>query len=44
MLEAIRDRKREYVFTGHGKVAAFVGRHAPGLFQFAVDRGWLAEP
>lgn len=31
MINAIHRRKREYVFTGHGKAAAFVGRHAPWL-------------
>lgn len=31
MLKAIYKRKRNYVFTGHGKVLAFIGRHFPGL-------------
>ena len=31
MVNAIVARKREYVFTGHGKAAAFVGRHLPAL-------------
>lgn len=31
MINAIYKRKREYVFTGHGKVAAFLGKHMPGL-------------
>lgn len=38
MVGAIRKRKREYVFTAHGKVAAFLGKHAPGLVHFAVTR------
>lgn len=38
MAKAIADRKREYVFTGHGKVAAFLGKHAPGLIHFAATR------
>ena len=32
----IARRKREVVFTGHGKVAAFAGRHAPGLVHAVV--------
>ncbi len=36
MLRAIARRKREVVFTGHGKVAAFAGRHAPGLVHAVV--------
>ncbi len=38
IVRAIARRKREVVFTGHGKVGAFVGRHWPGLIQFAVTR------
>ncbi|MFK7998704.1 MAG: SDR family NAD(P)-dependent oxidoreductase [Polyangiales bacterium] len=30
-VRAIASRKREFVFTGHGRVAAFLGRHFPGL-------------
>lgn len=36
---AIARRKREYTFTGHGKAAAFAGRHMPGLIHFGVTRG-----
>lgn len=39
MVEAIAARKREYTFTGHGKVGAFVGRHMPGLVHFGLTRG-----
>lgn len=39
MLDAIASRKREYTFTGHGKVGAFVGRHMPGLVHFGLTRG-----
>lgn len=39
MARAIRKRKREVVFTGHGKLGAFLGRHAPGLVHLAVTRG-----
>ena len=38
MLDAIRQRKREHVFTGHGKVGAFLGQHLPGLTVFAQTR------
>jgi NAD(P)-dependent dehydrogenase (short-subunit alcohol dehydrogenase family) len=31
MARAIQRRDRHYVFTGHGKVAGFAGRHWPGL-------------
>ena len=39
MVGAIARRKREYVFTGHGKVGAFAGRHMPGLVHFGITRG-----
>lgn len=35
---AIARREREYVFTGHGKLGAFVGQHFPGLVQAAMTR------
>ncbi len=38
MITAIMRRKREHVFTGHGKVAAFLGKHLPGLIHFAMTR------
>jgi NAD(P)-dependent dehydrogenase (short-subunit alcohol dehydrogenase family) len=38
MVDAIAARKREYTFTGHGKVAAFVGRHLPGLVHLGLTR------
>ena len=38
MVNAIEKRKREYVFTGHGKLGAFLGRHAPGLIHFVFSR------
>lgn len=31
MVRAIAARKREYTFTGHGKLGAFLGQHFPGL-------------
>lgn len=38
MAKAIAARKREFVFTGHGKLGAFLGRHSPGLVHFALTR------
>jgi len=38
MVDAIAKRKREYTFTGHGKIGAFAGRHAPGLVHFSMTR------
>lgn len=38
MIDAIAARKREYTFTGHGKVGAFVGRHLPGLVHLGLTR------
>ncbi|MBL4633445.1 MAG: SDR family NAD(P)-dependent oxidoreductase [Kofleriaceae bacterium] len=38
MVGAIARRKREFVFTGHGKVAGYLGRHFPGFVHFAQTR------
>mgnify|MGYP001820393556 FL=1 len=38
-VDAIAKRKREYVFTGHGKFGAFAGRHMPGLVHVGLTRG-----
>ncbi|HEY8428623.1 MAG TPA: SDR family NAD(P)-dependent oxidoreductase [Sandaracinaceae bacterium] len=38
MADAIARRKREYVFTAHGKLGAFLGQHLPGLTVFAQAR------
>jgi NAD(P)-dependent dehydrogenase (short-subunit alcohol dehydrogenase family) len=38
MVNAIERRKVEYVFTGHGRFLAFMGRHFPGLVHFLVTR------
>lgn len=35
---AVWKRKREYVFTSHGKLGGFLGRHLPGLVHFAMTR------
>lgn len=38
IVDAIAKRKREFTFTGHGKVGAFAGRHMPGLVHFSMTR------
>lgn len=38
MADAIHQRRREFVFTGHGKVGAFVGKHMPGLAHLLMSR------
>jgi NAD(P)-dependent dehydrogenase (short-subunit alcohol dehydrogenase family) len=38
IVNAVYRRKREYVFTGHGKLAAFLGKHTPGLVHFALTK------
>ncbi|MGM0577777.1 MAG: SDR family NAD(P)-dependent oxidoreductase [Myxococcota bacterium] len=39
IVRAVHRRQREKVFTGHGKVAAWLGRHTPGLVNRLVSRG-----
>lgn len=41
MVHAICKRKIEYTFTGHGKFAATVARHAPWIMQLAATRAKL---
>ncbi len=43
MVRAILRRKRELVFTGHGKLGAWLGQHFPGLLHFFTTRGSLRE-
>lgn len=38
MVRAIERRKLEYVFTWHGKIGAWLGRHMPSLVHFLVSR------
>ncbi len=38
IVAAIVARRRELVITGHGKVAAFLGMHFPGLAHFVMTR------
>lgn len=39
MAAAVHARKREFVFTGHGKVGAWLGKHTPGLVYFLMRKG-----
>lgn len=41
MLNAIHKRKREYVFTGHGKFFGWIGRHWPALMHFIGTRIYM---
>ena len=38
IVRAIHRRKREFTFTGHGRLATFAGRHFPGLVHFVLSR------
>lgn len=38
LVSATVRRKREAVITGHGKIAAFLARHTPGLLDFLISR------
>ena len=38
MLQAIYRRRREYVFTGHGTAAGFLGRHWPWLVHLILTQ------
>lgn len=38
MVAAIVRREREFVFTGHGRIAGWLGRHAPGLWHLLMTR------
>jgi NAD(P)-dependent dehydrogenase (short-subunit alcohol dehydrogenase family) len=43
IVDAIVKRRRELVFTGHGRFAAFVGTHWPGLAHFVMTRGAMRD-
>jgi NADP-dependent 3-hydroxy acid dehydrogenase YdfG len=38
MVRAIARRKKSFVFTGHGKIMAFIGQHFPGLAGVIIGR------
>jgi NAD(P)-dependent dehydrogenase (short-subunit alcohol dehydrogenase family) len=44
IVDAIYKRKRDYVFTVHGKVAHFIGRHFPVLASIFFSRICLNRP
>lgn len=44
MADAIARRQREYVFTNHGKLGAFLGQHVPGLVHLAMTRSGARTP
>ena len=44
MVRAIERRKREFTFTGHGRLGVFLGMHAPGLVHFAMTRAAKKMP
>jgi NAD(P)-dependent dehydrogenase (short-subunit alcohol dehydrogenase family) len=39
IVRALHRRKRELVFTGHGKVGAFIGQHMPSVLHMVMTRG-----
>ena len=39
IVRAAHKRKREFVFTGHGKLGVFFARHLPGTLHFLLSRG-----
>lgn len=38
IIKAISRRKKSYVFTGHGKIIAFIGQHFPGLARWLIGK------
>jgi short-subunit dehydrogenase len=38
MVRAIAQRRKVYVFTGHGKIMAFIGRHLPALARYLMGK------
>ncbi|HSP40624.1 MAG TPA: SDR family NAD(P)-dependent oxidoreductase [Gillisia sp.] len=44
MLKGIKNRKREIIITGHGKVLGFAGKHFPGLIHWATVKKLLPSP
>ncbi|MCH6199576.1 SDR family NAD(P)-dependent oxidoreductase [Aquiflexum sp. LQ15W] len=38
MVSAISRRKKSYVFTGHGKLIAFIGQHFPNLGEWVIGK------
>jgi len=44
MLKGIKNRKREIIITGHGKVLGFIGKHFPGMIHWATVKKLLPSP
>ncbi len=44
MLKGIKNRRREVIITGHGKVLAFIGKHFPGLIHWVTVKKLLSAP
>ncbi len=42
-IDAIHARKREFVFTGHGKIGVFFGMHFPGFVPFVLARTGMSK-
>jgi NAD(P)-dependent dehydrogenase (short-subunit alcohol dehydrogenase family) len=42
-VDAIHARKREFVFTGHGKIGVFIGQHFPGIVPFVLARTGMSK-
>lgn len=38
IVKAIAKRRKSYVFTGHGKIIAFVGQHFPGIARWLLGK------
>jgi hypothetical protein len=38
VVRAIYKRKRELVFTGHGKIGAFIGQHMPSIAHYMMRK------
>lgn len=38
MVNAIAKRKKSFVFTGHGKIIAFIGQHFPAIASKLIDK------
>jgi NAD(P)-dependent dehydrogenase (short-subunit alcohol dehydrogenase family) len=43
MVDALVKRRRELVFTGHGKVGAWFGKHLPSVMHTVMSAGPMAE-
>jgi NAD(P)-dependent dehydrogenase (short-subunit alcohol dehydrogenase family) len=38
MVRAIAKKKKTYVFTGHGRIIAFIGQHFPGIARWLIGK------